>query len=56
VDFQEVFRQQQMAGGRNGNELGNPLDHGQNNNNNPVRHESFGRETGAPGKEEMQDG
>jgi len=30
VDFQEVFRQQQMAGGRNGNELRDPFDHTQN--------------------------
>jgi hypothetical protein len=56
VDFQEVFRQQQVAGGRNGNEFGNSFDHGQNNNSNPVRHESFGRETIAAGKDEMPDG
>ena len=56
VDFQEVFRQQQMAGGRNGNELGDSFDHSQNDNDNPVRHESFGRETGPAGKQEVTRG
>jgi hypothetical protein len=53
VDFQEMFRHQQMAGGRNGNELRDPFDHTQNDSDNPVRHESFGRKMGVAGKPEV---
>jgi hypothetical protein len=40
-----------MAGGRNGDEFRDPLDHGQNDNDDPIRHESFGREKRAAGKQ-----
>jgi hypothetical protein len=38
---------------KNGNKPGDSLDNSQNDSGNPVRHESFGRETGATGKEEV---
>ena len=49
---QPMLGDEQMAGGRNGNEFGDPLDDPQNDGDNPVRHGVFRHETGAQGKEE----